>query len=129
MEAKLRRLVNKSGVPPAAARSHVHQMAIISRSMLYAAELTWNGRKGMRVPGCRRVKGKSLPIDADRYSRSGEQAGTSQGQGPATQDHRQLPAGQQERDRFKHCDRGKYLNDPVWRASGAVAGHRTPSTD
>ena len=42
-EARLRRIVNKYGVPPASARNL--QMAIAQGTMLYAAELTFNGRE------------------------------------------------------------------------------------
>ena len=41
-EARLRRIVNQYGVPPAAARNL--QSAIVQGTMLYASELTWNGR-------------------------------------------------------------------------------------
>ena len=40
-EARLRRIVNKYGVPPAGARNL--QTAIVQGTMLYAAELTWKG--------------------------------------------------------------------------------------
>ena len=41
-EAKLRQIVNQYGVPPALARNL--QAAIVQGTMLYASELTWNGR-------------------------------------------------------------------------------------
>ena len=41
-KARLRRIVNKYGVSPAAARNL--QAAIIQGTMLYASELTWNGK-------------------------------------------------------------------------------------
>ena len=41
-EARLRRIVNQYGVPPAAARNL--QAAIVQGTMLYASEPTWNGR-------------------------------------------------------------------------------------
>ena len=44
-EARLRRIVSKYGVPPAATRNF--QSAIVRGTMLYAAELTWNGRNGV----------------------------------------------------------------------------------
>ena len=44
-EARLRRIVNKYGVPPATARSLL--TSIIQGIMLYAAELSWNGQKGV----------------------------------------------------------------------------------
>ena len=44
-KARLRRIVNKYGVPPAAARNL--QTAIVQGTMLYAAELTWSGQKGV----------------------------------------------------------------------------------
>ena len=44
-EARLRRIVNKYGAPPAAARNL--QTAIVQGTMLYAAEFTWNGQKGI----------------------------------------------------------------------------------
>ena len=43
-EARLRRIVSKYGVPPASTRNL--QMAIVQGTMLYGAELTWNGRRG-----------------------------------------------------------------------------------
>ena len=46
VEARLRRIVNQYGVPPAAARSL--QAAIVQGTMLYASELTWNGKKTSR---------------------------------------------------------------------------------
>ena len=42
-EARLRRIVNQYGVPPAAARNL--QAAIVQGTMLYASELTWSGGK------------------------------------------------------------------------------------
>ena len=44
-EAALRRLVTKHGLPPASARNL--QQAIVSGTMLYASELTWDGSKRM----------------------------------------------------------------------------------
>ena len=44
-EAKVQRLTTKYGVPPASARNL--QMAIIQSALLYAAELTWSGQKGV----------------------------------------------------------------------------------
>ena len=44
-EARLRRIVNKYGVPPAAARNLL--TSIVQGTMLYAAELTWRGQKGV----------------------------------------------------------------------------------
>ena len=44
-EAALRRLVTRHGLPPASARNL--QQAIVSGTMLYASELTWNGSKTM----------------------------------------------------------------------------------
>ena len=44
-EARLRRIIGKYGVPPAAARNL--QTAIVQGTMLYAAELTWRGQKGV----------------------------------------------------------------------------------
>ena len=44
-EARLRRIVSQFGVPPAAARNL--QAAIVQGTMLYASELTWNGKKGV----------------------------------------------------------------------------------
>ena len=41
-EARLRRIVSQYGVPPAAARNL--QAAIVQGTMLYASELTWNGK-------------------------------------------------------------------------------------
>ena len=43
-EAALRRLVSKHGLAPAAARNL--QQAIVSGTMLYAQQLSWNGAKG-----------------------------------------------------------------------------------
>ena len=45
-EARLRRIVTKYGVPPAATRGL--QSAIVQGIMLYAAELTWNGKKDVK---------------------------------------------------------------------------------
>ena len=42
-EARLHRIVNQYGVPPAAARNL--QSAIVQGTMLHASELTWNGGK------------------------------------------------------------------------------------
>lgn len=42
-EASIRRLVTKYGLPPGPARNL--QQAIVSGTMLYASELTWNGSK------------------------------------------------------------------------------------
>ena len=42
-EARLRRVVNQYGVPPAATRNL--QAAIVQETILYASELTWNGGK------------------------------------------------------------------------------------
>ena len=44
-EARLRRIVNKYGVPPPAARNL--QTAIVQGTMLYAAELACSGQKGV----------------------------------------------------------------------------------
>ena len=44
-EARLRRIVSQYGVPPASARTL--QTSIIQATMLYAAELTWNGGKNV----------------------------------------------------------------------------------
>ena len=44
-EARIRRLVTAHGVPPASARDL--QSAVVQGTLLYAAELTWNGRRGM----------------------------------------------------------------------------------
>ena len=44
-EARLRRIVSKYGVPPAASRNL--QSAIVQGTMLYAAEQTWEGQKGV----------------------------------------------------------------------------------
>ena len=44
-EALVRRLVSRHGLPPASARNL--QNAIVSGTMLYAAELTWDGSKEM----------------------------------------------------------------------------------
>ena len=41
----LRRIVSQYGVPPTAARNL--QAAIVQGTMLYASELTWNGKKGV----------------------------------------------------------------------------------
>ena len=43
--ARLRRITARYGVPPAAARKL--QSAIVQVTMLYAAELTWSGKKGV----------------------------------------------------------------------------------
>ena len=47
-EAKLRRIVNQYGVPPASARNL--QAAIAQGTMLYASELTWNGQDKVEGP-------------------------------------------------------------------------------
>ena len=47
-EAKLRRIVNQYGVPPASARNL--QAAIVQGTMLYASELTWNGQDKVEKP-------------------------------------------------------------------------------
>jgi hypothetical protein len=47
-EAKLRRIVNQYGVPPASARNL--QAAIVQGTMLYASELTWNGQDKVEGP-------------------------------------------------------------------------------
>ena len=44
-EARLRRIVNQYRVPPAAARNL--QAAIVQGTMLYASELTWNGKENV----------------------------------------------------------------------------------
>ena len=44
-EARLRRIVSQYGVPPSTARTL--QISIIQGTMLYAAELTWNGGKNI----------------------------------------------------------------------------------
>lgn len=44
-KARLRRIVSKYGVLPAAARNL--QSAIVQGNMLYASELTWDGHKGV----------------------------------------------------------------------------------
>ena len=44
-EARLRRIVNKYGVPPAAVRNLL--TSIVQGIMLYAAELTWKGQDGV----------------------------------------------------------------------------------
>ena len=44
-EARLRRIVNQYGVPPAAARNL--QSVIVQGTMLYTSELTWNGRNNI----------------------------------------------------------------------------------
>ena len=44
-EARLRRIVSKYGVPPTSTRNL--QMAVVQGTMLYGAELTWNGKKGV----------------------------------------------------------------------------------
>lgn len=45
-EAKFQRIVSKYGVPPASTRDL--QSAMVQGTALYAAELTWNGRKGIK---------------------------------------------------------------------------------
>ena len=47
-QAKLRRIVNQYGVPPASARNL--QAAIVQGTMLYASELTWNGQDRVEGP-------------------------------------------------------------------------------
>ena len=47
VETRLRRIVSKYGVPPAAARNL--QTAIVQCTMLYAATLTWRGQEGVSV--------------------------------------------------------------------------------
>ena len=47
-EAKLRRIVNQYGVPPASARNL--QAAIVQGTVLYASELTWNGQDNVEGP-------------------------------------------------------------------------------
>ena len=47
-EAKLCRIVNQYGVPPASARNL--QAAIVQGTMLYASELTWNGQDKVEGP-------------------------------------------------------------------------------
>ena len=42
-EARIRRIANQYGVPPASARNL--QMPLVQVTMLYVAELTWDGRK------------------------------------------------------------------------------------
>ena len=42
-EARIGRIVNQYGVPPASARNL--QMSLVQGTMLYAAELTWSGQK------------------------------------------------------------------------------------
>ena len=44
-EARLRRIVNQYGVPPPAAGNL--QSAIVQGTMLYATELTWNGKENV----------------------------------------------------------------------------------
>lgn len=44
-EARVQRITTKNGVPPASARNL--QMAIAQGTLPYAAELTWNGRRGV----------------------------------------------------------------------------------
>ena len=44
-KARLRRIVNRHGVPPAAAKNL--QMTIAHGTMLYASEVTWDGKKGV----------------------------------------------------------------------------------
>ena len=44
-EASIRRLVTKFGVPPASARNL--QLTLVHSTLLYGAELTWNGTRGM----------------------------------------------------------------------------------
>ena len=44
-EARIRRIVNQYGVPPAAARNL--QLALVQGTILYASELTWAGQKGV----------------------------------------------------------------------------------
>ena len=43
--ARIRRIVNQYGIPPVSARNL--QMSLVQGTMLYAAELTWSGRKGV----------------------------------------------------------------------------------
>lgn len=45
-EARIRRIVNQYGVPPAAARDL--QLALVQGTMLYESELTWGGQKGVK---------------------------------------------------------------------------------
>ena len=44
-EARIRRIVNQYGAPPASDRNL--QMSLVQGTMLYAAELSWSGRKGI----------------------------------------------------------------------------------
>ena len=44
-EARTRRIVSQYGAPPASARNL--QMSLVQGTMLYAAELTWSGQKGV----------------------------------------------------------------------------------
>ena len=45
-EARIRRLMTKYGVPNASAKNL--PAASVQGTLMYAAELTWNGRKGMK---------------------------------------------------------------------------------
>lgn len=44
-ESRIRRIANQYGVPPAAARNL--QLALVQGAMLFAAELTWAGQRGV----------------------------------------------------------------------------------
>lgn len=44
-ETRIRRIANQYGVPPASARNL--QMPLVQGTVLYAAELTWSGQKGV----------------------------------------------------------------------------------
>ena len=44
-KAKIRRIINQYGVPPGSARAL--SMSLVQGTMLYAAEPTWNGQKGV----------------------------------------------------------------------------------
>ena len=119
-EARLRRIINQYGVPPGSARTL--SMSLVQGTMLYGAELTWNGQRGVEGEYQRAINRMARStLGAFRSTPVGILAGES-GHTPARLllDYRRpcLPTGfwpdpreEEGRRRFSNGRRGRWLGD------------------
>ena len=81
-EARIRSIVNQYGVPPGSARTL--SMSLVQGTMLYVAELTWSGQRGVEGEYQRAINRMArstlggLQIHATRHPRGRERAHTGQ---------------------------------------------------
>ena len=131
-KARIKRLVSQYGVPPGSARTL--SMSLVQGTMMYAAELTWNGQKEVEGEYQRAINRMARSMSgAFRSTPTGILAGKS-GHTPAraTLDHRQSrwaqrllarPQGGGGPEEILERDDG----DPVWRL-GAASGTKPGET-